>query len=72
MDINHVGPYLAHLSKVPEGLDITEYNGDGEWVKIYSKGLVLNDDGSVFWLPANKGGIPERVSQPTPWTSSKT
>lgn len=62
MDINHPGPYLAHLSPVPDGQTVQEYDGSGEWVKIHSKGLELKEDGSVHWLPYNNQKLPERVS----------
>ncbi|KAI1817001.1 glycoside hydrolase [Poronia punctata] len=44
MDINHPGPFLAHLSKVPEGKDVTEYDGSGDWVKIYTLGIGKQDN----------------------------
>ncbi|KAI0397556.1 glycosyl hydrolase family 61-domain-containing protein [Xylariaceae sp. FL0594] len=43
MDINHPGPFLAHLSKVPEGQDVHTYDGSGDWVKIYTLGLERQD-----------------------------
>jgi hypothetical protein len=36
--VYHPGPVMAHLSKVPEGMDVHEYDGTGEWVKIYTLG----------------------------------
>ncbi|KFA73044.1 hypothetical protein S40288_03256 [Stachybotrys chartarum IBT 40288] len=60
MDFNHPGPLLAHLSKVPAGGDIHTYDGSGEWVKIHSVGLELNDDGSLHWLAYNYQGLPSR------------
>lgn len=61
MDFNHPGPLLAHLSKVPAGGDIHTYDGSGEWVKIHSVGLEVNDDGSLHWLAYNYQGLPSRV-----------
>lgn len=66
MDINHDGPFLAHLARVPEGMDVREYDGSGEWVKIHSLGVKgLNPNGSPHWAPANEDGTPERVSYET-------
>ncbi|TGJ82975.1 hypothetical protein E0Z10_g5805 [Xylaria hypoxylon] len=58
--LNHQGPFIAHLSKVPEGQDINSYDGSGDWVKIYSLGLELRDNPSlpVHWIPWNDEGIP--------------
>ncbi|KAI8626161.1 glycosyl hydrolase family 61-domain-containing protein [Xylariaceae sp. FL1651] len=52
MDINHPGPFLAHLSKVPDGQDIHAYDGSGGWIKIYTLGLEMTDDAEqpVHWL----------------------
>ncbi|KAI0424435.1 glycosyl hydrolase family 61-domain-containing protein [Xylaria sp. FL1042] len=60
--LNHVGPFIAHLSKVPEGQDLHSYDGSGDWVKIYSLGLDLKNDSlqPVHWLPSNDEGIPAR------------
>ncbi|KAI0513300.1 glycosyl hydrolase family 61-domain-containing protein [Xylaria bambusicola] len=57
---NHPGPFIAHLSKVPEGQDIHSYDGSGEWVKIYTLGLELRDDQQhpIHWIPWNDEGIP--------------
>lgn len=62
MDFNHPGPLLAHLSRVPDGESVLEYDGSGEWVKIHSLGLDLNEDGSVHWLAYNYQKLPGRVS----------
>ncbi|KAI3325406.1 glycoside hydrolase [Xylariaceae sp. AK1471] len=52
MDINHPGPFLAHLSKVPDGQDVHAYDGSGDWVKIYTLGLEMmnNTETPVHWL----------------------
>ncbi|KAJ2990561.1 hypothetical protein NUW58_g2887 [Xylaria curta] len=39
MGLYHDGPVVAHLSKVPEGQDIRNYDGSGDWVKIYTLGV---------------------------------
>lgn len=63
MDFNHPGPFLAHLSKVPEGQDIHTYDGSGEWVKIYRLGVERRNATSkeIKWLPWNDQGIPAKV-----------
>jgi hypothetical protein len=66
MEIPHWGPVIAHLSKVPEGQDVHEYDGAGEWVKIYTLGVVrreVPEPGNVLlWLPNNDGKLPPLVS----------
>lgn len=68
MDINHPGPFMAHLSKVPNGQDVHEYDGSGEWVKIYSLGLgsTGDPDHPIRWLPWNEQELPARVSTKKP------
>jgi hypothetical protein len=62
--IIHPGPFVAHLSPVPTGTNIGEYDGTGKWTKIYTLGLDLNEDGSVHWLAYNNRAMPGRVRQP--------
>jgi hypothetical protein len=64
MDINHPGPVMAHLSRVPDGMNVTEYDGAGDWVKIYTLGLewMINQTEPIRWRAYNNGGLPERVS----------
>jgi hypothetical protein len=71
MDFNHPGPLLAHLSKVPDGEDVRSYDGSGDWTKIHSLGLELNDDGSLHWLGYNYQGLPGRVSKALPFCSDR-
>jgi hypothetical protein len=61
MDINHPGPFLAHLSKVPDGQDVRTYDGSGEWIKIYTLGLDYRDDSRIHWLGWNDQQLPGRV-----------
>ncbi|KAK9771610.1 putative Glycoside hydrolase [Seiridium cardinale] len=60
MDINHEGPVIVHLSKVPEGLDVTGYDGSGEWVKIWTLGAEwwANQTNPLHWLAYNNLGLP--------------
>ncbi|KAI0166931.1 glycosyl hydrolase family 61-domain-containing protein [Hypoxylon sp. FL1284] len=62
MDINHPGPFLAHLSKVPEGQDVREYDGSGEWTKIWTLGLEMEEGAEepVHWLAWNNQKLPGR------------
>jgi len=64
MDFNHPGPAVAHLSKVPEGQDVTTYDGSGEWVKIYTLGfdIIPTDPNPVHWIVYNNQQLPGRVS----------
>jgi len=63
MDFNHPGPVIAHLSKVPEGQDVTTYDGSGEWVKIYTLGLdiIPTNNNPVHWLAYNYQKLTGRV-----------
>ena len=62
MDINHPGPFLAHLSKTPEGTDVRNYDGSGEWTKIYTLGLdTPTTEAPCHWLAYNYQGLPGRV-----------
>ena len=55
MDLNHPGPFVAHLSRVPEGEDIHTYDGSEDWIKIYTLGMEMTDDviNPIHWLPWN-------------------
>lgn len=76
MDINHPGPVLVHLSKVPDDLDVHEYDGSGEWLKIWTLGLEWREDmgDPVHWLAYNNETVPARVCvippAPPPFISS--
>jgi hypothetical protein len=62
----HDGPVFVHLSKAPDGVDIHEYDGSGEWVKIYSLGLEMQHerfpDTPVHWLPRNSDTPSDLIS----------
>jgi hypothetical protein len=58
--IIHPGPFVAHLSPVPDGTDISEYDGTGKWTKIYTLGLDVEEDGAVHWLAYNHRQLPGR------------
>ncbi|KAF2263084.1 hypothetical protein CC78DRAFT_605021 [Lojkania enalia] len=63
MDINHPGPFLVHLSKVPEGEDVRSYDGSGDWVKIHTLGMEYRENNTktpVFWIPWNNQQEPAR------------
>jgi hypothetical protein len=68
MDINHPGPVLAHLGKVPDGMDVKKYDGSGEWTKVYTLGFEIRNDTNfpVFWLAYNDEKTPvPRVRPPS-------
>jgi len=55
-DISHPGPLLVHLSAPPAGTNLTAYDGSGEWTKIHTLGLEVNNnstDPPVNWLAYN-------------------
>ncbi|KFA73937.1 hypothetical protein S40288_00925 [Stachybotrys chartarum IBT 40288] len=62
--IIHPGPVIVHLGKVPDGQEIATYDGSGEWLKIYTKGLEWREEESpetpIYWLPFNNRGTPPR------------
>lgn len=62
--IIHEGPVIVHLSPVPSGKGIDEYDGSGSWVKVFTLGLEWREDAKkkVHWLPNNNNGDPPRVS----------
>ena len=64
MDFNHPAPFLAWLSKVPQGTEVRTYDGSGEWIKIYSHGLTIENTNPPINYPWNEGdgGFPDRVS----------
>ena len=64
MDINHPGPLIIHLSQVPEDQDVHDYDGTGEWVKIFTMGLEWREDEEppLYWRPYNNEELPPRVS----------
>jgi len=65
MGIQHPGPLLVHISKVPDGKSVHSYDGSGEWIKIHTVGLELrNDDPKhpVWWIPYNGLNPAPRVS----------
>jgi hypothetical protein len=53
----HDGPVFVHLSKVPEGQGVRQYDGSGEWVKIFTLGLEMRHeqfpDYPVHWKARN-------------------
>ncbi|RWA12842.1 hypothetical protein EKO27_g2240 [Xylaria grammica] len=63
MDFAHPGPVVAHLSQVPGGLDVRDYDGSGEWVKIYTLGYGFynNNPDRIIFLAHNYTGIPGRI-----------
>jgi hypothetical protein len=58
----HPGPIIVHISKVPDGQDVRDYDGSGEWVKIYSIGLEYTEGAKppLKWLPQNLQQLPPR------------
>ncbi|KAI9159064.1 putative endo-beta-1,4-glucanase D [Paramyrothecium foliicola] len=63
MELIHDGPVLVHLSKVPDGQDVHEYDGSGRWTKIHTTGLEIRKDRPqepVYWLPHNDNKTPPR------------
>lgn len=63
-DINHWGPLVVHLSRVPAGQDVSAYDGSGPWIKIHTLGLEATPTADarapVNWLAYHFGGQPPR------------
>lgn len=64
--IEHPGPGFVYMSKAPEGTNVAQYDGSGEWFKAWETGLCgtrANVDGS--WCSYNKDKleftIPEKI-----------
>ncbi|KAF2877693.1 glycosyl hydrolase family 61-domain-containing protein [Massariosphaeria phaeospora] len=47
-NITHIGPGLAYLAKKPDGIDLAQWDGDGDWMKIDYKGPDTDDTWSLF------------------------
>jgi len=72
MRIVHSGPISTYLSAVPEGKQIGQYDGSGEWTKIYTAGVEIRKNMTKpYWIPNNNtedqfgpatSGIAPRVS----------
>ncbi|CAI6340687.1 unnamed protein product [Periconia digitata] len=61
VDFNHWGPRTIHLSKVPEGQDVSTYDGSGEWTKIDTQGVDVVD-GSMRWhMYVGDNNLPPRA-----------
>ncbi|PKS11369.1 hypothetical protein jhhlp_003131 [Lomentospora prolificans] len=72
LDIYHPGPGLAYLSRSPEGVDVRDYDGSGEWFKIEEIGLNLTysdipgNEGKVSWSLQGKYEFMMRIPKRTP------
>lgn len=69
----HDGPIVAYLSKAPG--DVREYDGSGDWFKIYELGLEVapNGEGNAppfAWLALERPWV--RILQPSISNSSQT
>ena len=47
--VEHPGPLNVMLSKVPDGMDITEYDGSGKWFKIYELAAKGFNSSGIEW-----------------------
>lgn len=65
--IAHDGPASVFLSRVPDGQDIKDYDGSGEWVKIFTSGVEFRDEGKrAFWLPIQGARLIAKLPPQTP------
>jgi len=46
--IGHIGPGLVYIAKKPDGVELSQWDGDGDWVKIDYHGPASNDSWSLF------------------------
>ncbi|KAF1973817.1 hypothetical protein BU23DRAFT_567922 [Bimuria novae-zelandiae CBS 107.79] len=61
MDFNHFGPRSVHLSKVPNGKDVTMYDGSGEWTKIDTVGVEVANGVMKWTLYVGTNNLPPRA-----------
>jgi len=47
--VEHPGPLSVMLSKVPDGMDITDYDGSGKWFKIYELAAKGFNSSGIEW-----------------------
>lgn len=66
--IEHPGPGFVYMSRAPDGVSISEYDGSGPWFKVWETGLCgsrANNDGD--WCSYNKDRleftIPEKIPE---------
>ncbi|KAF2677311.1 lytic polysaccharide monooxygenase, partial [Lentithecium fluviatile CBS 122367] len=45
--VTHIGPGLAYLAKKPVGVELSQWDGDGDWVKIDYKGPITKKTTTV-------------------------
>ena len=48
--LTHPGPILAYMSRAPEGMDLREYEGEGEWWKVAELGAKDSKNWYSTWL----------------------
>lgn len=46
--IGHIGPGMAYLAKKPEGVTLSDWDGDGDWFKIDYTGPKDNETWTLF------------------------
>lgn len=50
--VQHIGPLLYYMARVPDGQDVNSWEADGNvWFKIKQVGPETNADGSWSWPP---------------------
>ncbi|RPA73516.1 hypothetical protein BJ508DRAFT_419000 [Ascobolus immersus RN42] len=47
--IIHPGPYMAYMAKAPAGTDISRWDGNGDWFKIFELGTTSIDASGLSW-----------------------
>ena len=46
--VGHIGPGMVYLAKKPDGVELSQWDGDGDWFKIDYKGPATDDSWSLF------------------------
>ncbi|KAF1996401.1 hypothetical protein P154DRAFT_579997 [Amniculicola lignicola CBS 123094] len=65
--VQHEGPASVFISRVPDGQDITGYDGSAEWQKIKTWGVEFRNEGvSTFWLPNQQVRLKVNLPRQTP------
>lgn len=58
-ELGHPGPLYVYLSKAPDGVAASDYEGDGDWFKVYAlTTLNIDPDTGLEWatFPGGQGG----------------
>ena len=64
MTINHIGPGQAYLAKKPDGVQLNQWDGDGDWFKIDYSGPLTDEKWKLLGSVRYNGTAPPRSWEP--------